>query len=204
MPGFLVRVRTVLLVASALAWPLAHAMGWPRQPGLFGEAAASSGTRLLSIQQGTEMSAKVRGLGRNDYELASGEAANIQRWYRSSWIDTEFTFLTQLRSDTGLIWGFSTGERGAKYRIDPSVRIGLVFLRQLGPRTHWTLRATTLLGGRLREQACVADYGDIGGVQPVSCRLAADEMQPAETLRYLLNERPGKRTSVSLRFSHDF
>ncbi len=31
-----------------------------------------------------------------------------------------------------------------------------------------------------------ADYGDIGGVQRVNCRLAATELEPKETLKYLL------------------
>lgn len=204
MSWYLCRARRVLVAASLLVCSLGHAMGWPDRTRPMDLSAAPAGTSLLGIQQGTELSAKVRGLGRNDYELANGEAANIQRWYRSSWTDTELSFLTRLRPDTGLIWGFSTGEHGTKYRIEPSLRLGLMYLGQLGPRTHWTFRFTTLLGGRLREQACVADYGDIGGVQAVSCRLAADEMQPAETLRYLLDERPGTRIRISLRFSHDF
>lgn len=44
-------------------------------------------------------------------------------------------------------------------------------------------------GGRLKEKICIADYGDIGGVQRVNCRLEATELEPKETLKYLFNER---------------
>jgi hypothetical protein len=112
--------------------------------------------------------------------------------------------MTQLSSETGLIWGVGTGERGVKYRISPSFKLGFIHQARLGRCTTFTLRATTTLGGRLREKACTADYGDIGGVQAVNCRLAASEMEPAETLHHLFNDTARDQRQVSVLFSHAF
>jgi len=57
---------------------------------------------------------------------------------------------------------------------------------------------TTRIGGHLRERACTADYGEIGGVQRVNCRLAATPLEPRETLQYLWDERPGDRLQASV------
>lgn len=203
MPGCSHSLCWLVLSACTLGASQAQAMGWLEQSELMA-VAATSGTRLIGVQQGTEQSAKVRDLSLHSYELADGEAAGVSGWYRPSWTDTALTFLTPLRTDVGLIWGFSTGERGPKYRIQPSLQVGLLVLGQLGPRTQWSFRATTLLGGRIKERTCVADYGEIGGVQEVNCRMAASEMQPSETLQYLINERPENRTRITLRLSHDF
>lgn len=208
MPGHARRWRgaqwLVLALCAGLGAP-AHALPWQAH---FEQLAAAegqaSGPHLIGLRQGTELTGKVRALGRQGYELADGQPADVLAWYRPAWTDTELSFMSPLQRDTGLIWGFSTGERGPKYRIDPSVHIGLVHAGRLGPRTRWSIRITTVLGGRLRERACMADYGEIGGVQAVNCRLAASEMQPSETLRYLLNQGPDNRTRIALRFVHEF
>ena len=61
-----------------------------------------------------------------------------------------------------------------------------------------------MLGGTLHEKSCSADYGQIGGVQEVNCRLAASTLPPAETLRYLLNEKPYNHNQVSLMLTWRF
>jgi hypothetical protein len=201
LPQILRRLGFALLASAGTA---AQAAAWHERSEAVAVDAVRPGTQLIVFQQGTEQARKVRSLSRQSYELAGGQPADMRSWFRSSWTDTELAFLTPLRADTGLIWGFSTGERGPKYRIDPGLQIGFLYLNTLGPRTRWSIRLTTLLGGRLRERACLADYGALGGVQRVNCRLAASELPPAETLRHLLNERPGNHTRIALRFSHDF
>lgn len=161
-------------------------------------------SRLILLQQGTGQSQKVRSLSRQRMELSDGNPADLRGMFSASWPDTELSFLTPLRRDTGVVWGFSTGERGPKYRIDPSFHVGFRYLNAVGPRTWWSFQLTTLLGGRLRERSCTADYGEIGGVQEVNCRMAASDLPPAETLAHLINEGPDSRTRITWRFSHDF
>lgn len=198
-------LRRLSLALCALACATVQAAGWhERSDALTAVDAARPGTQLIVLQQGTEQARKVRGFSRQHYELSGGQASDMHTWFRSSWTDTELAFLTPVRQDTGLIWGFSTGERGPKYRIDPGLQLGFLYLNTISPRTRWSLRLTTVLGGRLRERSCLADYGELGGVQRVNCRLAASELPPAETLKYLINERPANRTRLAIRFSHDF
>ena len=197
--------RWLAAALCATASAAASAAGWQERADALAQVSAPrAGTQLILLQQGTEQARKVHSLSRSQYELSGGQPAAVQRWYRSSWTDTELAFLTPVRRDTGLIWGLSTGERGPKYRIDPSVQLGFRFLHTVGPRSWWTFQLTTALGGRLRERACTADYGALGGVQRVNCRLAASELPPADTLKHLLDERPGNRTRLPWRFSHDF
>lgn len=50
----------------------------------------------------------------------------------------------------------------------------------------------------------MADYGEIGGMQEVNCRLAAEPIPPNETLQYLVNE-PGRNESrLSVTFEYRF
>jgi hypothetical protein len=67
-----------------------------------------------------------------------------------------------------------------------------------------TLNGYYTFGGKLKEKSCTADYGEIGGVQEVNCRLAATELPPAETLKYLLNERPLNYKIVNVQFRFEF
>lgn len=61
-----------------------------------------------------------------------------------------------------------------------------------------------MFGGRLKEKTCSADYGEIGGVQTVNCRLAASTLQPAETLQYLMNEKPKQDMLISVKWTYRF
>ena len=69
--------------------------------------------------------------------------------------------------------------------------------------TTLSLTVSGIFGGRLTESPCEADYGDIGGIQTVNCRLAASVLAPEETLKYLMNAAPN-RLSLSLSFSGSF
>lgn len=165
-------------------------------PALAGPALGE--TWLIGVSLGSDLSpvpSETRHLG---YELSGGERVSFEDWYQVRVPDLRLDFLTELTPDLGLIWGVGTGEYGEKYRIDPSLRVGLLYTRPVGRNGVLSLRLTTRLGGRLRERACTADYGEIGGVQRVNCRLAATPLEPRETLDYLWNERPGDRIEASV------
>lgn len=161
-------------------------------------------TSLVGIRQGTPLSDEVAKLGRGSYELSDGEVVDFRRWYGQNWIEMRVDFMTQLTENVGLLWGFGTGEWGEKYRIAPSLKLGLILQAQPTPLSSISVSFTSLFGGRLREKSCLADYGDIGGVQNVNCRLAASTLEPAETLKSLLNMKPPDRMWVGLRYLAQF
>ena len=165
---------------------------------------STGSTSLIELRQGSELSRQVRSLQGQGYESSGGERVVFSYWYSSNWTDMRATWMTQLSASTGFIWGLGTGEHGPKYHIAPSLKLGFIHRETLAHHTVLTLRATTTLGGRLREKSCTADYGDIGGVQTVNCRLAASNLEPAETLRYLFNESPRDRHQFSVWLSHAF
>ncbi|MDP1686404.1 hypothetical protein [Hydrogenophaga sp.] len=191
------------LVLAAGPWGFAQAAGW-ESAGWAASMASPRSTSLIEIRQGSDLSRQVSNLKGQGYESAGGERVEFSSWYSSNWTDMRATFMTQLSADTGFIWGLGTGEHGPKYNIAPSLKLGFIHRATLSRRTVLTLRATTTLGGRLREKSCTADYGDIGGVQSVNCRLAASTLEPAETLRYLFNETPRDRHQLSVSLSHAF
>lgn len=161
-------------------------------------------TYLIDVQQGSHLSQLALGLRDGGYELAGGQYVSFRRWYRTNWTDASITWLSQLTGNLGLIFGLSTGERGRKYTIDPGLKLGLLMQTRTGKDAYLSLRATTVLGGELREKSCSADYGEIGGVQEVNCRLAAGTLPPAETLKYLLNEKPYNQHQVGLMLTWRF
>lgn len=146
-------------------------------------------THLLNITQRMRFSETTESLGRGGYELTEGEFVDFRKWYVQKWIDLEFHFITQINENIGLLWGFSTGEWGPKYRIHPSFKIGAIFQIRLSPTSTISISATRNFGGGFEERPCMADYGEIGGVQKVNCRLAASELAPAETLQYLFRSK---------------
>ncbi len=113
-------------------------------------------------------------------------------------------WMTPLTPHLGVIWGGSTGERGEKYTLAPSLKVGVVFQAAPTKNTVFSIKATTLLGGTLKEKSCRADYGDIGGVQEVNCRLAASTLEPAETLKYLVHEKPYNQNQIQIQLSLHF
>lgn len=159
-------------------------------------------THLIEVRQGLYLSNLASSLGRSGFETAGGSWVDFQHWYRPRWVDTRVSWLTQVNPNLGLVWGLSTGERADKYSIQPGLRLG--FLAQIQPskQSVMALSYTTVLGGRMQEKTCLADYGDIGGQQVVNCRLAATTLEPSETLKFLINEKPS--AVVQLGFSRTF
>lgn len=161
-------------------------------------------TYLLNIKQGSELSGKVSAFRNESFETAAGGEVRFDKWYNTKWTDAQLDFMTKVDDNFGIIWGVSTGERGAKYKIDPSLKLGFVYMTEVRKNVSVSFKAHYRFGGRLREQSCVADYGDIGGVQQVNCRLAASVLSPQETLKYLLNEKPEDAIMVSFQVKITF
>ena len=146
-------------------------------------------TSLVDIHQGSPLSDRARGLGNGGYELQNGTFVSFNQWYRASWVDMHVDLLTQITEDTGILWGFGTGEEGEKYRIAPSLKLGFLTQMHPSPNSTLSLSLTTTFGGKLTEKSCEADYGDFG-TYSVNCRLAASQLAPEETLKYLVNAKP--------------
>lgn len=146
-------------------------------------------TSLVDIHQGSPLSDRARSLAQGGYELQNGSWVSFDQWYRANWIDMHVDLLTQITDDTGILWGFGTGEEGEKYRIEPSFKLG--FLTQTHPSANSILSfsLTSTIGGGFAEKPCQADYGEFG-TYAVNCRLAAGELAPEQTLKYLVNARP--------------
>lgn len=202
-------VRLISLVVTLMLPPAAHAWddaqtGLPTSSGRSGLAALVAATHLIELQQGSRLSARARELGSGGFETASGNRVNFRPWYSSRWRNVSVAWLTQLSPGFGIIHGFSTGERGEKYEIAPALKLGLMLQHQSGKNAFITFRATTTLGGELSEKSCTADYGEIGGVQAVNCRLAATPLPPATTLDYLVREAPPDRLQAALTFHWQF
>ena len=147
-------------------------------------------TYLIEATQNTSLSLKARALRHGGYETAKGDWVAFNDWYFTSWKDTRLSWMTQLTPNFGLVWGLSTGERAKKHVIDPGLRVGFIFQSELGKKSHISFSFTSVLGGLLKEKSCTADYGEMAGVQQVNCRLAASELEPSETLKHMINERP--------------
>lgn len=161
-------------------------------------------TNLIEIKQGSELSNKMVAYRMDSYELSNGAPLSLKNWYTPTFTDVRVTYMTQVHQKVGIIWGFSTGEKAQKYRVDPSIKLGLVFRNEFDKTSSLSLRGTTILAGRLHESACTADYGEIGGVQQVNCRMAASPMQPSQTLQYLHNEKPYNYNTLWLQFTKNF
>jgi len=147
-------------------------------------------THVVNVTQRTRLHETVLQLGDGGYALAGGGYRGFRKWYEQRSIDIQFDFMTELSDGAGLLWGFGTGERGEKYRIAPSFKIGFIVQKNLNSHSVISFSATRLFGGKLKEKPCVADYGEIGGVQLVNCRLAASELEPSATLQDLVRKRP--------------
>lgn len=158
---------------------------------LFASAAAAQEwtTSLVDIHQGSPLSDKARGLGNGGYELQSGSWVSFNQWYHANWVDMHVDLLTQITPDTGILWGFGTGEQAEKYSIAPSLKLGFLTQTHPNPNSTLSLSVTSIFGGNLTEKPCLADYGDLGSYS-VNCRLAAGETAPEETLKYLVNATP--------------
>lgn len=159
---------------------------------------------LLDLYIGSARSTIAQGLRQGGYDLAGGAYVDFRQWYTPEVPDATVLFLRPISDDFGLIWGFSTGERGEKYTIDPALQLGFVYQHEPFKNGIFAIKATYPIFGQLREQTCVADYGDIGGVQRVNCRLAASFLPPEETLAYMANTRASVDAKISISFTFRF
>ena len=147
----------------------------------------------------------VQGVTWDTSKLSDGSTVSLHPWYSGGFLpDLHVTLLTPIDDSFGLLWGFGSGESGAKFRIDPSLTLGFVLKQRVGSSSTVSLRVSTVLGGHLREQPCTADYGLIGGVQQVNCRMADSYLPPAETLKHLFNEAAVEKLKVSLTYTFEF
>jgi hypothetical protein len=161
-------------------------------------------TYLIDLGQGSQLSQVMRASQTGGFETATGNWVSFKGWYSTNWTDARLAMMTQLTPWLGLIWGASTGELGEKYTIDPSVKVGLVIRHDFAKNSSLSFKATTILGGSLREKSCIADYGEVGGQQKVNCRLAATPIAPVDTLQYLYNMKPLNSYFLSLQYSLSF
>ena len=157
-------------------------------------------THLIDIKQGSELSGKVSDSSAGGFETAQGNFVSFKQWYQTNWTDTKTVWMTEINPNLGVIWGFSTGEKAEKYEISRSVTIGFAYSTQIDKTSFLSIRGTTILGGNLREKTCTADYGDIGGIQEVNCRLAASPRPPSETLSHLFNDKPLNKDLFFIRY----
>ncbi len=161
-------------------------------------------TYLIELYQGSQLSQTVRAAGNGGFETSGGRWVGYRGWYSSSWTDSSVAMMTQMTPWFGIVWGASTGEYGQKYTIDPSLKIGFVIRTDIGRNSSLSFKATALVGGYLKEKACSADYGAIGGMQQVNCRLAATTLTPASTLQYMYNMGPLNPYLFSLNYQITF
>ena len=158
---------------------------------------------LLGIQQGSPLSSLAQNLGTGGYELSDREWVSLTKWYHTDFPELRVDVLTQLSDSFGIVVGLGTGERGEKYRLDPSLKLGIITQVKPRPNSALTLSINTNLFGHLTEFPCEADFGELEGVEPVNCRLAASEIPAAKTLDYLVNADPS-RLQITLSYSATF
>lgn len=158
------------------------------------------GLHLLDIQLGSQKSRQAHQLASGGYELADGSYQSFRNWYSTKRPELSFLLLSQMSQNAAFIWGASTGERGEKYLIQPALRLGLLLQNEIAKGTYFSISGTVVLAGGLLERSCMADYGQIAGVQQVNCRLAASTLPPQDTLSYLIRESgwSDSRLTVSL------
>jgi len=147
-------------------------------------------TYLIELSQGSPLSQVMRASQIGGFETAGGKWVSFKEWYSTTWTVSQFALMTQMTSEFGIVYGASTGEYGQKYTIDPSLKLGLIVRKQIDKDSSIAFKATAIIGGWLREKSCTADYGEIGGLQKVNCRLAATTLSPNDTLQYMYNMRP--------------
>lgn len=161
-------------------------------------------TQLAGLTIGSTQSDKALKASYGTTLLADGSRQSLRPWYSTGWRDFRVLWYTETSRASGVYWGFSTGERGVKYRIDPAVHLGVVQAFKLGPRATLQVTLIFALGGRMSEKTCEADYGEIGGIQEVNCRLADSFLPPAETLDQLYNEPAADRARIEIAYTLRF
>jgi hypothetical protein len=167
-------------------------------------AAAQDYTHLVEVRAGSALSDLARDAVFLDQIYSDGSSIDMAPWYSSGWQDIQMTWLTEIDAANGVFWGFSTGEEGGKYRIDPGLTLGFLSVQELEDGWTVSLSTTFRFGGRLTEDPCTADYGEIGGIQTVNCRMSGSYLPPAETLDYLWDKAPEGQLDLNLRWELQF
>lgn len=161
-------------------------------------------TFLLDVYIGSNRSSLARDLRNGGYELSGGDLIDFQDWYTPNFPDSTVLLLRQVSPDFGIIWGFSTGERGEKYKIAPALQLGFVYQFVPFENAVASISATYPFFGRMTEKTCRADYGALGGIQDVNCRLAASLIPPATSLEYLVKVRGEIDAKIGINFRFSF
>jgi len=189
------RPFVALLMALPL-WPLAPKGGYAQD---FWES-----SYLLNLYRGSHRSSVAADLRMGGFDLSGGEYIAFRDWYTPALPDLTLLFLSQISDNFGMIWGVSSGERGPKYHIEPAIHLGFVYQYVPADNAVFAIKAVYPLFGRMHEKTCLADYGAIGGIQNVNCRLAADPMQPEDTLDYLIDLRGEVDATLGITFTLTF
>lgn len=158
------------------------------------------GTRLSNLKMGSAFETTTRQTARGGYELEGGRFKSLGDWYSSDWRDLSVILETPLNDNSWLTWGFSTGERGDKYRVQPSLIVGFQKVWTIRDSSFLTFDITARIGGHLQEDPCSANYSLSNEQVAVNCRLAASLLPPDQTLDYLWDVAPPDRLRVSLGF----
>lgn len=180
--------KWAVLIGGVLAGALPAGLGHAQSAWLIEEQGFWSQTALTGFSFDGLNAGAVRDAARQSFELSGGDAVDLSRWYGPRFPNFTVSFESALNENVSLIWGGSLGEAGEKYRLGPSATLGLALRQQVGRRGTLQLKLVMQHGGALRERSCIGDFGAIGGLQEVNCRLAASTLAPAETLQYLWND----------------
>jgi hypothetical protein len=160
------------------------------------ENSFSQATHLVDINLESTLNRRAKSLRDGGFETSAGEQINFYSWYAPRVNEIHITWMTQLTRNFGVIWGIGTGERADKYTIDPSAKLGFVYQAELRKNQLLSVSFIGSVAGDFREHTCMADYGDIGGIHEVNCRLAATEMPPEMTLNYLESGKPDSKFQI--------
>lgn len=159
---------------------------------------------LIDIRIGTGLSATAKSLGKTQFELMDGRIQTLREFYQLQMPSIGASIAYDLNDTSAVILGFDTGERGKKYTIDPAIRLGFYVSYNISTNTKIEAISHFIVGGNLREKACLGDYGDIGGIQSVNCRLAATPLPPEETLKFLSNVKGNVNNKTTVTLRHRF
>lgn len=154
---------------------------------------------LYDVSLGSRRYYYARSARYGGYETANGSFVSFESWYSPNYPELNVKVRSPLSSGLSLIWGLSTGSRAEKFTIQPGVWLGLDYATELTNNVFLVLNAMTLIGGRLTEHPCNADYGSFGTFS-VNCRLAASHLSPEATLEYLFRESGQIESSARLMF----
>ena len=193
---FLCKLLLVLLGCAQSAFAQSSTFAWIYD---------KPGPQLIELSADSLLSRYAAALRWGGYELAGGQFQSFDAWYGVRGLpDIHMSWLVPVSANWGWIWGFRTGERGAKYSIAPGLKLGWVYDTAVSSQSRLSVKATTVLGGRMVERPCSSDFGEIGGLRLVNCRLAASTLTPEQSLGYLINLPPPDRYQVSVQYQYSF